>query len=446
MKIRKICIVLLLMVSFLFATIQTASGISVGENTSFRANSINSTMNGNTNNNTNQASNNQYDATNLQNLQTVNSAVSEMKLLSDIITTSQYVQSPYSIFVTDEVDIPVSTLTQLTSLVFVPNGYNSEYYYIPKTTVTPYTTVSKGQNTYGQTANFTPTTSTTTTLSGDIYNALKKYLADDRNFIYFGLDNYSSDVLTTKELFDTSTYTQEQKDLLMTQQEKIDFDNKISVLKGYNSRTDIVNNETIIDFETYQNRYEALKYYLDSYSATDTVKTQYIIEIKTESISETTLWSQTVETWNNTPATHFWQFECIESPDNKYHQSLQQFGSDTVNQTFYYEGKYKVTATQAVNQSYYDVLSYSVNEYWIIAETGQVIWKSESKGSTLSANNNEPFSIKSVPQTINYKKVDEGTYYVTVYDETIDVVANSLTLTFAPTGVWGNNFTTERIK
>jgi len=207
----------------------------------------------------------------------------------------------------------------------------------------------------------------------------------------------------------------------------------------------IIGDETIKDFSDYPTRLQALDTYLNYAGGTDEVLTQRIIEIKVNSKSTSSLWQSTPKTWGVTGQTHFWEFECIESYDGSFHSPMTMFGGPSVTQAFYFPGKYHVTATQILNQKYCEAISYDVNEYWVIAATGQVIYKSESNGSAIP-NNGKPLADQDLYQVSSTKVVDQGTYYVPVLDQTITVSRGSWGYQMSSPSIWGYSFSSQRIE
>lgn len=207
----------------------------------------------------------------------------------------------------------------------------------------------------------------------------------------------------------------------------------------------IVGDETIKDFSDYPTRLQALDTYLNYAGSTDEILTQRIIEIKVNSKSTSALWQSTPQSWGVTGQTHFWEFECIESFDGSFHSPLTMFGGPSVTQAFYFPGKYHVTATQILNQKYCEAISYDVNEYWVIAATGQVIYKSESNGSAIP-NNGKPLADQNLYQVSSTKVVDQGTYYVPVLDQTITVSRGSWNYQMSSPSIWGYSFSSQRIE
>ena len=204
--------------------------------------------------------------------------------------------------------------------------------------------------------------------------------------------------------------------------------------------------DTVIrDFTNYPERWEALDVYLNAMRGEDTIMTQRIIEVKVNDRSESELWSSIPQSWGYTGQSHYWNFECIESYDGNYYAPMSMFGGPEVSQAFYVPGRYQVTATQILNQQYCQVISYDVNEYWIIADTGQVIYKCESNGSYIP-DTNKPLSTLGLIQVSNTKVVDEGTYYVTVLDQEVDVTSSTWNFNMSTPGAWGYSFSSQRIE
>lgn len=231
----------------------------------------------------------------------------------------------------------------------------------------------------------------------------------------------------------------------LTAKQRQDLLNKFWYLGGDVVRDTEMGN-TIMDFKNYPQRLKALEIYLDSIKGTDNILTQRIIEVKVNSKSQSKLWTSVPQTWGTTGQSHFWEIECTKSYDNNYHAPITRYGNSQITQTFYFPGQYHVTATQVLKQKYCETISYDVNEYWIVADTGQVIYKSESNGSAIPSDNKKPLSQAGLSQVTPTKTVEEGIFYVPVLDTSIDVTQGSWSYDMTAPGMWGFNFKSQRIK
>ena len=408
-KLRRLRQTLGLCLMILSVFVISASAYSVGEDAYFEADSIEGSTIGSTNTTTRTDEEKFWDNANYSNNKKVTEEATVFIESLHKVSLQEYIKNPDRIVISIGAEYPVMSLEELLSYIYkyYPGGFG-------------YTTSDKY------------TGDTDIVLNDEQYGVLTGVIEDEG----FNIDESATE--TGKIIFGLPDK--------LTKEELLDLLIQYELLGGEIVRESITGDIDIIDFETFEKRYEALKIYLETYSGEDTIKTQYILEIKAESVADTVLWSSMPQTWGLTGQTHFWQFECIESYDGLYHAPMQQFNGNTVSQKFYYPGKYHVSATQILEQKYYNTISYSVNQYWVVAETGQVIWKSESRGSIIPTDNNKPLEELRLSNVANYKLVNEGVYYVSVLDQEIEVTTNSHSDYLSPTGVWGFDFSTKRIE
>lgn len=409
-KLKKsyiVCIVALLIVVLLVPQIVYAA--YVGDTVGFTASNVEEQSQGSSNSSTRTEQEKYWDNANYSNNREITQISTEQLEHIDKNSVMFYVKDPDRIVLTTSDRTPITVLEEITSKKndYYPDGYSYR--------ISNRYTGDKG-----------------IALNNEQYGVLKDELADK---------GYG----TIHSSFEIDSIIWEMLDK-MTEDEVTAFIEKLKYTGGEVIRENITGQADIIDFENYTKRYEALEEYLAYYAGEDSVNTQLIVEIKVESTANSVLWTSVPQTWYATGQTHFWQFECVESYDGAYHAPMQMFANSSVSQTFYYPGKYHVSATQLLQQTYYDALSYSINEYWVIAETGQVIWKNESTGSTIPTNNQKPVSDLRLSNVVNYKQTDLGTYYVSVYDAEIEVITNSWNGTFAAPTIWDADFTTYRIQ
>lgn len=197
----------------------------------------------------------------------------------------------------------------------------------------------------------------------------------------------------------------------------------------------------IMDFKTFSDRYAALEWYLNKYGK-EGVNIRYIVEYSACDTAEKTIKTQTVENWPNTNQTHFWDIRCKESADpNITVPALQVFGGSTLTQSFGYAGVYQVQATEQLKTTYYDAMTYNKCEYLVVAETGQVIWKNETKGGTI--NTSKPLDSQTSLQKLPVKYRGSEINIYTVFDKEVLITNVSGDL---PSSAWGDKFTTDRVE
>ena len=137
---------------------------------------------------------------------------------------------------------------------------------------------------------------------------------------------------------------------------------------------------TINDEPTFRDRYQTIDTYLDTITTKDTVEVQYIIEYRLENVQ------QSVITYIE-PFSDLYTWNIYQSDENGVFDSSVSYLNFTVPDKVIENpirevGWYTVTcSTQAAVYSV-DALQYSVYEYWVIKDTGQVIWKRCSTGNT----------------------------------------------------------------
>ena len=276
-----------------------------------------------------------------------------------------------------------------------------------------------------------------------VRNTIMNIMADDYNF------DLSKDFSNFKNKFawDISMPTNTPENIKKALEK---YQKELSALSKYGLtpiRNDLVSSigKGIVDFSSYKNRMNALNDYLKAFAANDYIKTQYICEIKLEGVKDQQLWQSKVKTWGLTGQTHYWQFECVESNTGN-HPIMEQFGGNEVKQTFFYPGKYQVSATQIIEDIKAQAISYTVNEYWVVADTGQVIFKLETKGDPLPNENSTPVSELNLKNVVNTTSMESQDRYVTVYNQSVNVTQQNYIGSLAAPSVWGANFDTYRIK
>lgn len=413
MKLKK-PLFFIVVIILVFAFSLNVAAYSVGEGITFNANNIQQQTDGYTNTVTRTEEEQFMDNANWSNNYQVDQIYQQM--VSETADNDSFAyQYPDRLLVTYNVPMSVTTLEPITHLMndYYMEGYG---YYI--------------DNTNGWEDQY----SNSVSLSGYDQEELRRLAS------YYGYSTYDS-IFGSGGSFDPLNGYRPH----LTTSEITTLIQRLSLINGEEVREIDLGDTTIRDFTNYPERWQALDMYLNAMGSEDSVMTQRILEIKVNSKSESALWQSTPQTWGYTGQTHFWEFECIDSYDGNYHAPLTLFGGPRVSQAFYFPGKYQVSATQILNQKYCDVISYDVNEYWIIADTGQVIYKSESNGSYLP-DTEEPLSELDLYQVSNTRLIDEGTYYVPVLSQVVEVTSSSWNFDMSAPGVWGYNFSSQRIE
>ena len=200
----------------------------------------------------------------------------------------------------------------------------------------------------------------------------------------------------------------------------------------------------LLDFPTYKERYEYIQQYLDWIGESENVKVTYILSYSSQYRKDDAIKVTKALPWPGTNMTHLWDIQCIEAPDDGITRpSLTTIAGNELRQTFYYSGKYHVTATQYVEKQYCEAFTYNVCEYLVLEETGQIIWKNENTGAswvnkdhvndnTYNVHGFEPYFVERV--------------YVTQYDKIHQVTGNVLIDGDPAINAWQDKYTTVRIE
>lgn len=218
---------------------------------------------------------------------------------------------------------------------------------------------------------------------------------------------------------------------------------------GYFVNVRIPGSSYITDFETFMTRYSVLREYMNEFCCEgEDVDVTYVVHYALHSTVEAQLSVSTPQTWNGTGMTHFWEIDCISAPDDGYTRTpFNTFASNSLRQTFYYPGEYRVTATQILENSYCNAFTWDKCEYLIIEETGQVIWKNESRGATIDASNDAaPMRDQGLWNIKYYNVCSTETVYAVKYDQIWNVTNNVLIGGQPAQSAWGNEYTTIRIE
>lgn len=134
-----------------------------------------------------------------------------------------------------------------------------------------------------------------------------------------------------------------------------------------------------IDFSNLKTRYEMLDAYLNATSATDTIEVQYVLEYRIESTSHDTIYRMVGQNGMNS---YVWNFTNRDTGESFSRYDLPA----SITHQFMRAGTYDIDVDKEVYKTFCDAFTMSINEYWIIEETGQVIWKRETKGGTINPN------------------------------------------------------------
>lgn len=131
-----------------------------------------------------------------------------------------------------------------------------------------------------------------------------------------------------------------------------------------------------LDFPNMEIRYEMLDAYLNSTSAADTVDVQYVLEYRIENARHDTLYRMIGQNGENS---YTWSFQNQDTGET--------YGKFNMASSIYHQfmraGTYRIDIDKEVYKTFCDAFTFSVNEYYIAEETGQVIWKRETKGKNI---------------------------------------------------------------
>ena len=145
---------------------------------------------------------------------------------------------------------------------------------------------------------------------------------------------------------------------------------------GRRIRTDLDNG--FIDFPNMETRYRMLNQYLNATSNTDTIKMQYVLEYRIEDTAHNTIYRMTGQNGMNS---YTWNFA-----NDTTGESYSQYNlAPAIYHQFMREGQYSIDISKEVLKTYCEAFSFSINEYWIIEETGQVVWKRETTGKNIDS-------------------------------------------------------------
>lgn len=212
--------------------------------------------------------------------------------------------------------------------------------------------------------------------------------------------------------------------------------------------------QTWIDFEHNFDRYEYIKEYMHSASITDTVNVQHIIEYSVSNVTEKTLYREQQIEYPGGGYYH-WDISCLEADDPAAVGKTTSVRTPTgvlVTQ-FGTAGVYQITAKENVARSYVSTVTYDIQEYWILADTGQVIYKKISNGGIGDVNsasgrfNDNNTVYYNYEIEYNYGGGDDSSVAgEVIYDTRHTVTADMLEGVFPAVGVYSNNYNTVRIQ
>lgn len=214
------------------------------------------------------------------------------------------------------------------------------------------------------------------------------------------------------------------------------------------------NEETWIDFEKTYDRYQYSTQYINSSSITDTINVQHIIEYCASSVTERTLYREQPIEYPGGGYFH-WDIACISADDTNAVGRVTSVRTPTgvlVTQ-FGSPGVYQIIAKENIAKSFVSTISYDIREYWILADTGQVLYKKISNGKTGTLNSVAGRTADH--NTIYYNLQTEYNYGTgdntdvageIIYDTRHTVTADMLEGVFPATGVYNANYYTVRIE
>lgn len=178
-----------------------------------------------------------------------------------------------------------------------------------------------------------------------------------------------------------------------------------------------------IDFTDLKTRYEMLDAYLNATSATDTVDVQYVLEYRIESTAHDTIYRMVGKNGMNS---YIWNFQNTDTGESFARYNLPA----SITHQFMKKGLYTIDVDKEVYKTFCDAFTISINEYWLIEETGQIIWKRETKGGTIDPNvpalehgskNMVMYDTPAADATPSMETIDIATMTHTVTEEMINL-------------------------
>ena len=131
-----------------------------------------------------------------------------------------------------------------------------------------------------------------------------------------------------------------------------------------------------LDFPNMETRYEMLDAYLNSTSAADTVDVQYVLEYRIENARQDTIYRMVGQNGENS---YTWSFQNQDTGETYDRFNM----ASSIYHQFMRTGTYRIDVDKEIYKTFCDAFTFSVNEYYIVEETGQVIWKRETKGKNI---------------------------------------------------------------
>ena len=169
-------------------------------------------------------------------------------------------------------------------------------------------------------------------------------------------------------------------------------------LKSLSSTTRNINGLNICDFSNNKNRQQALYEYAQAYqdakdlwgsvAVDETVKVVLVKELNIEDTKHSVLYSSQSTNWPGFGKPIQVEYKYISKINNNNGEigiaAQTQYANNGEKITMYpmKPGKYEWTQTQVYDVTYADVMSYTYNQYLVIADTGQVVWSKTSVGPT----------------------------------------------------------------
>ncbi len=208
------------------------------------------------------------------------------------------------------------------------------------------------------------------------------------------------------------------------------------------------------DTSNLADRYEYIEQYANMSSITDTVNVQHIIEYTMKQRTSKTLYKeQQIEYPGG--GYYNWDIECVDSDETSAigrTQNLRTQSGVLITQ-FGTPGKYHITAKENIAKTFVSSITYDMNEYWVLADTGQVIYKKLSSG--YMGNTDSVGGRLSDKNTVYYNMTTEYAYGTgdetalageVIFDTYHTVTADMLEGVFPATGVYDLGYNTVRIE
>ena len=131
-----------------------------------------------------------------------------------------------------------------------------------------------------------------------------------------------------------------------------------------------------IDFTDMETRYQMLDAYLNAALSSDNIEVQYVLEYRIENTAHDAVYRMVGQ---NGMYSYTWLFENQDTGEAYYRYNM----ASSIYHQFMRKGTYSIDVDKEVYKTFCDAFTFSLNEYWIIEETGQVIWKQETQGKNI---------------------------------------------------------------